>query len=248
MSELVACKYSGEFCVILALLHYLTQSCPTLCDPTDCSPPGFSVHGIFQARILEWVAVFFSRGSSQPRDRTQVSCIAGKHFNALSHQGSPLLVHSNSLLFWKMEGVLHNSTYWIFCAPFDKFFSFLTLACILFLSRSVWLDHSVIRVWLCHPMDCDPPGSSVHGIFQFKNTGVGCHFLLQGIFPTQRLNPRLPHCRQILYHLSHWKVVTEPWKTPGFLASRGEEFNSGPETRLDRSELLCNKVILKYKV
>ena len=81
-----------------------------------------------------------------------------------------------------------------------------------------------------------------------KNTGAGCHFLLQGIFPTQRLNPRLPHCRQILYHLSHWKVVTEPRKTPGLLASRGEEFNSGPEKRLDRSELLCSKVLLKCKV
>ena len=44
-----------------------------------------------------------------------------------------------------------------------------------------------------------------------------------------------------------WKVVDEPWKTPGFLASRGEEFNPGPETRLDHSELLCNKVLLKYK-
>ena len=44
----------------------------------DCSPPGSSVHGILQARILEWVAISFSRGSSQPRDRTQISCIAGR--------------------------------------------------------------------------------------------------------------------------------------------------------------------------
>ena len=44
-----------------------------------------------------------------------------------------------------------------------------------------------------------------------------------------------------------WKVVAEPWKTPGFLASGGEEFNLGPEMRLDNSELLCNKVLLKYK-
>ena len=56
------------------------QSCLTLCDPMDCSLPDSSVHGIFQARILEWVAISFSRGSSQPRDRTQVSCIAGRHF------------------------------------------------------------------------------------------------------------------------------------------------------------------------
>ena len=48
----------------------VTQLCPTLCDPMDCSLPGSSVHGIFQARILEWVAISFSRGSSQPRDQT----------------------------------------------------------------------------------------------------------------------------------------------------------------------------------
>ena len=48
----------------------VAQSCPTLCDPMDCSPPGSSVHGILQARILEWVAISFSRGSSQPRDKT----------------------------------------------------------------------------------------------------------------------------------------------------------------------------------
>ena len=59
----------------------VAQSCPTLCDPVDCSPPGSSIHGILQARILEWVAISFSRGSSWPRDQTQVSCIAGKRFN-----------------------------------------------------------------------------------------------------------------------------------------------------------------------
>ena len=56
---------------------------------------------------------------------------------------------------------------------------------------------------LWDPMDCSPPGSSVHGDSPGKNTGVGCHFLLPGIFPTQGLNPGLPHCRQILYRLSH---------------------------------------------
>ena len=48
---------------------------PTLCDPMDCSPPGSSVHGILQARILEWVAISFSRGSSWLRDQIRVSCI-----------------------------------------------------------------------------------------------------------------------------------------------------------------------------
>ena len=53
------------------------------------------------------------------------------------------------------------------------------------------------------PMDCSPPGSSVQGDSPGKNTGVGCHALLQGIFPTQGLNSDLLHCRWILYHLSH---------------------------------------------
>ena len=56
------------------------QLCPTLCDPMDDSPPGSSVYGISQARILEWVAIPFSRGSSLPRDWTQVSCFAGRIF------------------------------------------------------------------------------------------------------------------------------------------------------------------------
>ena len=58
----------------------VTQPCPALCNPMDCSRPGSSVYGILQARILEWVAIPSSRGSSQPRDRTWVSCIAGRFF------------------------------------------------------------------------------------------------------------------------------------------------------------------------
>ena len=58
----------------------VTQSSPALCDPTACSPPGSSIHGIFQERVLKWVAVAFSRGSSLPRDRTWVSRIVGRCF------------------------------------------------------------------------------------------------------------------------------------------------------------------------
>ena len=61
-------------------MNEVTQSCPTLCDPIDRSLPGSSVHGIYQVRVLEWVAISFSRGSSPPKDRTQVSRIAGRHF------------------------------------------------------------------------------------------------------------------------------------------------------------------------
>ena len=58
----------------------VAQSCPTLCDPIDCNPPGSSIHGIFQARVLEWVATAFSRGSSQPRDRTRDSRVVDRRF------------------------------------------------------------------------------------------------------------------------------------------------------------------------
>ena len=58
----------------------VAQSCPTLCDPMDCSLPGSSVHGIFQAIVLEWIAISFSRGSSRPRDQTWVSRIVDRCF------------------------------------------------------------------------------------------------------------------------------------------------------------------------
>ena len=67
----------------------LLQSCPTLCGPVDCSPPDSSVHGILQARILEWVAMPFSRGSSPPRDWTHISYVS-LHWQAGSLPPLPL--------------------------------------------------------------------------------------------------------------------------------------------------------------
>jgi len=55
----------------------VAKSCQTFCDPMDCSPPGSSVHGVLQAKILDWVATSFSRGSFQPRDQNHVSCVSG---------------------------------------------------------------------------------------------------------------------------------------------------------------------------
>ena len=70
----------------------VSQSCLTLCNSLDCSLPGSSVNGIFQARVLEWVAIFFSRESSQPRDGSWVSCIAGRHFTIWATR--------EALLYW----------------------------------------------------------------------------------------------------------------------------------------------------
>ena len=78
------------------------QLCPTLCDLTDCSPPGSSVHGILQAKKLEWVAMSSSSGSSQPRDRTCASCISriagGFFFLWLRHGGKLQLLKSGTKL------------------------------------------------------------------------------------------------------------------------------------------------------
>ena len=74
----------------------VTQSCPTLCDPMDCSPPGSSVHRILQARIVEWVAISFSRESSQLRDQTQVSRIADRRFNLWATREAPVSPKSST--------------------------------------------------------------------------------------------------------------------------------------------------------
>ena len=66
------------------------QLCPTLCNPMDCSPPGSSVHEIPQARILEWVAISFPRGSTWPRDRTHFPCLLLLHWQVASLQLMPL--------------------------------------------------------------------------------------------------------------------------------------------------------------
>ena len=132
----------------------LLQSCPTLCDPLDSSPPGFSVHGILQARILEWVAISFSGRSSPPRDRTQVSHIAGRCFTVWATREAIF-----SLLLTKFA--------------FQVFLPFLLLLSV--------GEESCVGLWpwiakygqlclsLCnYPMDSSPPGSSVHEISQAR--------------------------------------------------------------------------------
>ena len=73
-------RQSGSIASIFhhLLSHAVTQSCLILCDPIDCSLPGSSVHGTFQVRILEWIAISSSRGPSQPRDQTHLFCIGGQ--------------------------------------------------------------------------------------------------------------------------------------------------------------------------
>ena len=76
-------------CIPVSLVCLVAQSCLTLCDPINCSPPGSSVGGILQARMLEWVAIHFSRGLSQPQDRIRVSCNADRFFTVWGTREAP---------------------------------------------------------------------------------------------------------------------------------------------------------------
>ena len=80
---------------------------PTLCKPMHCSPPGSSIHGILQARVLEWVAISFSRGSSRPRDWTQVSCIVGRRFTiwATREVLASMWDECNCVVVWTFLGI-----------------------------------------------------------------------------------------------------------------------------------------------
>ena len=153
----------------------------------DCSLPGSSVHGILQARILEWVAISFSRGSSRPRNQTWVSCIGVRFFTDWTTREVPW----GAILFIQVKILLR----------FQSIFMSIVYACMCSKSFQSCLT-------LCDPMNCCPPGSSVHEDSPGKNTGVGCHALLQGIFPTQGSNP-------CLLYLLYWQAGSLPLVLPG---------------------------------
>ena len=95
----------------------VAQSCLTLCNPMECSLPGSSVHGILQARILEWVAIPFSRGSSQPREWTWVSCTTGRFFTVWATREVPVLLSKSFLLIYFIYSSLYLLTPYSYC-PF----------------------------------------------------------------------------------------------------------------------------------
>ena len=128
----------------------VAQSCLTLCDPMDCSLPGSSVHGIFQARVLEWVAIAFSRGSSWPRDQTQVSCIAGRYFTLWATREAPLMhiVSTNVKVFCFLhKGSLGNT----------KILSATSETVITFLAFYLYMHfHAVFNCWY-----------TLHGLYKY---------------------------------------------------------------------------------
>ena len=157
----------------------VAQSCPTLCNPMDCSLPRSSLHGISQARILEWVAISFSRLSSQPRDRSWVSCIAGRFFNIWATRETLRYADNTTVKAESEEELKSLSMKWsssaVQCSASGSV-----------VSESLW------------PLGLYGPWNSAS-----QNTGVDSLSLLQRIFPIQGSNPGLPLCRRILYQLSH---------------------------------------------
>ena len=109
--------------VVLKVSVKVAQLCPTLCDPMD-----YTVHGILQARIMEWVAFPFSRGSSQPRGQTQVSHIAGGFFISWATNGAPFKVKSSLNTHSKKENQNVNSGIEITYIIFFELFSSLLIA------------------------------------------------------------------------------------------------------------------------
>ena len=95
---------------------------------------------------------------------------------------------------WQLLHAPETSRFQLYSLPFIL---------VMFLVLAVLCLVAQLCLTLCDPIDCSLPGSSVHGDSLGKYTGVGCHALLQGIFPTQGSNPGLLHCRRILYYLSH---------------------------------------------
>ena len=122
----------------------VAQSCLTLCNPKGCCQPGSSVHRIFQARILEWVAISFSRGSSRPRNRTRVSLIAGRRFTTWA---------TREALMKLFPCGFEPGT---FCMLGKRDNDYATE------TTQMKVTQSCLILW--DPMDCRLPGSSVHGI------------------------------------------------------------------------------------
>ena len=130
------------------------QSCLFLCDPMDCSPPGFSVHRIIQARILERVAISYSRGPSQPRDQTQVShgsCIGRRILYHWATWEAPFNIHSHQNI-WKFSHVYADFGYF-------QSFKFMIIywlekkKCLLLISISPMVS-GVKHVYICLLVTC----------------------------------------------------------------------------------------------
>ena len=159
----------------------VAQSCPTLRDPMDCSLPGSSIHGIFQARVLEWGAIAFSVTRVRWYLIVVLICISLVISN-VEHLFMP--VSHLYVVFGELSSSAHFlKSFWVVWAVYIG--GLVTRSC-----------PTLVTPWT---VACQAPLSMG---FSRQEYWSG-HFLLQGIFPAQELNPGLLHCRQIFYQLSY---------------------------------------------
>ena len=158
--------------------HEVAQSCPTLCDPMDCSLPGSSVHGIFQAIVLECIAISFSKGSSQPRDRTQVFCIVDRRFTLVSliflkrSLVFPILLSSSISLHWSLRkaflsllAIIWNSAFiWLYLYFSPLLFTSLLFTAIYKASSDSYFAflHFFFLGMVLIPVSCSMSWTSIH--------------------------------------------------------------------------------------
>ena len=152
----------------------VTQSCPTLCDPMNCSTPGLPVHH----QLPEFTQTHVHRVSDAIQPSHPLASPSPPAPNPSQHQSLFQWVSSSHEVAKVLKFQLQHQ----------------------FLQRN---PRTESRPTLRNPMDCSPSGSSVHWIFPGKDTEMGCHFLLQGIFLTQGSNPSL-------LRLLHWQVNSLP--------------------------------------
>ena len=202
----------------------------SLCDPMDYSPPGSSVQGILQARVLEWVANSFSRGSSQLRDRTYISCIAGRFVTVWATRKTPQFSDILKIQLLMGRKLWHTDTppptRRLFASPRSSVhppapppaewvarrqpFAGERVSGAHLNTLNLGKANSEFLKEMKWTGSCSVMSDSLrlHGQRSpwnspSRNTGVGSFSLLQGIFPTQELNQGLLHCRLILYQLSY---------------------------------------------
>ena len=133
-------KHENYFicCLWLSAKWSRAQSCLTLCDPMDCSPPGSSVHGILQARVPEWGTIAFSRRSSRPRDGTWVSRIVGRCFTVWVTREVCLWLTHSKIIKWKY----HNNKLMLEKGENKKKWSTYIYSCMYLSTRQIWSKYS----------------------------------------------------------------------------------------------------------
>ena len=179
--------------IFLMPVCLVAQSCLTLCNPLDSSPPGSSVRGIFQTRILAWVVISFSRGSSWPRDQTCVSCVADRFFTGWAIREALIF-----LTVWQL------GSKWKSMKEISRSYQF-----------SLVLDWKIVSFFCCIHIQGKGKQSPPNGRND-KNTQppwINQHFLDQLFYRTAAKS--LQSCLTLWPHRERPTRLPSPWDSPG---------------------------------